>query len=68
MHHKDGKEEKKSSEEVLNLWTPYIPEKPSRILCGFHAKEEGKFWLSMVSIFGNHHSYLISYCNNKNRI
>jgi len=50
-HRKDGKEEKKSLEEEVNLWTPYIPEKPSRILCGFHAKEEGRFWLSMVSIF-----------------
>jgi len=50
-HGKDGKEDKKSSEEIMDLWTPYIPEKPSRILCGFHAKEEGKFWLSMVSIF-----------------
>lgn len=29
-------------------WEPYSPEKPSPILCGFYAKEEGKFWLSMV--------------------
>jgi len=43
--------EKKPSDEALELWTPYIPEKPSQILCGFHAKEEGKFWLSMVSVF-----------------
>jgi len=46
-------EKKKTSEEAGELWTPYIPEQPSRILCGFYGKEEGKFWLSMVSPFGN---------------
>jgi len=44
------KDEKKSTEEIGEPWTPYIPEKPSRVMCGFHAKEEGKFWLSMVSV------------------
>jgi len=44
----EDEEEKKATAEAQELWTPYIPEKPSRILCGFHAREEGKFWLSMV--------------------
>ena len=39
-------EEKQEEEEE---WTPYIPEEPSAILTGLHSKEEGKFWLSMVS-------------------
>jgi len=59
---KDGKENKKAAEEVLNLWTPYIPEKPSRILCGFHAKEEGKFWLSLVSMFTVSNSSCLCSC------
>jgi len=46
----DRGKDQKSLEEELTPWTPYIPEKPSRILSGFHAKEEGKFWLSMVSV------------------
>ena len=40
-------EEKKEEEEE---WQPYIPDVPSPILHGFHSREEGKFWLSMVSI------------------
>lgn len=40
--------ENKEEEEAEEPWQPYIPEKPSSILHGFHAKDEGKFWLSMV--------------------
>ena len=45
-------DKKKISDEAQEMWTPYIPETPSRILCGFYSQEEGKFWLSMVSLFG----------------
>ena len=57
---------KKPPAEALERWTPYIPEKLSRIMCGFHAKEEGKFWLSMVSVLAVIISYelwnFIQYC------
>jgi hypothetical protein len=43
-------ESEEKEEEVEEPWMPYIPEKPSPILHGFHAKDEGKFWLSMVCI------------------
>lgn len=39
-------EKEKTPEE--DTWEPYIPAEPSPILRGFHAKDQGKFWLSMV--------------------
>lgn len=38
-------------EEVIEDedWEPWIPEEPSPILEGFHAKLQDRFWLSMVS-------------------
>jgi hypothetical protein len=43
-----AEETEDKDEEAEEPWMPYIPEKPSPILHGFHAKDEGKFWLSMV--------------------
>ena len=36
-------------EDEEEEWMPYIPEKPSPMLYGVHAKEEGKVWVSAVS-------------------
>ena len=37
-------------EQKEEPWEPFIPEKPCPVLYGFHAKDEGKFWVSMVCI------------------
>ena len=42
--------EETKDEDDEEEWSPFIPQEPSPILSGIHAKDEGKVWLSMVSI------------------